>query len=110
MVFKIFFWIIYSFELWKFSNQRIVSKKFTQKDFLLSTFIEKGLQKFIISLPNWIQILTSIHFPSLCYYQGISIPRVILEISSYPSIDLPLFLFGLLRLPKCYSSLVKVIP
>jgi hypothetical protein len=39
-----------SFELWKFSNKSIISKKFIQKDFLLSTFIQKGLQKFLLSL------------------------------------------------------------
>jgi hypothetical protein len=46
-----------------FSNKGIVSKKkFIQKD-LLSNFIQKGLHKFIKSLPNWIYVLASIHFP-----------------------------------------------
>jgi hypothetical protein len=79
-----------------FQTKSIVSKNFIQKDFLLLTFIQKGSQKCKKSLPNWMQIPTSIHFPSLCCHQGISVPRMTLEISSYPSIDLPLFLFGLL--------------
>jgi hypothetical protein len=90
-------------------TKSIVSKKFIQKDFLLLTFIQKGLQKFIKSFPNWIQIPTSIHLPTLCCHQGISVPRMTPAINSYPSINLPLFLFGLLHLPKC-SSRVKVIP
>jgi hypothetical protein len=83
MVFKFSFkWFIrLSYE--DFQTKSIVSKKFNQKDFLQSTFIQKGLQKFIKSLPNWIRIPTSIHFPSLCCHQGISIPRKALKIESY---------------------------
>jgi hypothetical protein len=64
-------------ELWKnIQNKSIVSKKFVRKGFLLSAFIQKGLQKFIKSLSNWIQIPTITHFPSLCCHQGISVPRM----------------------------------
>jgi hypothetical protein len=51
--------------LWKHSSKSIVSKKFIQKGFLLLSFIQEGLEKFIKSLPNWIQIPTSIHFSSV---------------------------------------------
>jgi hypothetical protein len=102
--FKHFIWVA------KIFKKSIVSKKFTQKDFLLSTFIQKGLWKIIKSLLNWIQMPSSLHFPSLCCHQGISISRMTLEIKSYLSINLPLLLFGLLHLPKCYSSCVKVTP
>jgi hypothetical protein len=100
-----FIWVVKTFK------QKVLSlKKVYSKYFLLSTFIQKGLQKFIKSLPNWIQIPTSIHFPSLYCHQSIFVPRMTIEISSYHSINLPLFLFNLLHLPKCYSSRVKVIP
>jgi hypothetical protein len=54
--------MIYSFELWKFSNKKYCLQKFIQKNFLLSTFIKKGLRRFIKSLPNLTEILTPIHF------------------------------------------------
>jgi hypothetical protein len=98
-----------SFKIIHLSCETFPNKVSSKKYFLLSTFIQKGLQKFIKSLLNWIQIPAVIHYLSLCCHQGISVPRMTLENNSYPSIDIPLFLFGLL-LPKCYSSYVKVIP
>jgi hypothetical protein len=74
--------MIHSFELSKFLNKSIVSKNFIQKKFLLSTFIQKDLQKVIKSLPNWIQIPTPIHFRSLGCHQGIFVLRMALEIRS----------------------------
>jgi hypothetical protein len=60
----------------KNSNKSIVSKKFIQKGFLLSTFIQNNLQKFIKCLPNWIQIPAVNHFTSLYCHQGISVSRM----------------------------------
>jgi hypothetical protein len=76
--------------------------------------------KIIKSLPNWIQIRTTIYFPFVCCHQGISVPRMTIDIGSYlsPSIsckiiirhqllvNLTLFLFSILNLlqpPKCSS-------
>jgi hypothetical protein len=64
---------------------------------------------FIKFLPNWIQVSTVIHFHFSQFHQCISIPKMTLEIKIFLSINLPLLLFGLLHLPKCYSSCVKVI-
>jgi hypothetical protein len=41
-----------SFKIIHFSS-KIFPNKVIQKNFLLSTFIQKGLQRFIKSLPNW---------------------------------------------------------
>jgi hypothetical protein len=54
--------MIQSFELWTFSNKKYCLQKFIQKNFHLSTIIQRSLQKFIKSLPNWIQIPVTIHF------------------------------------------------
>jgi hypothetical protein len=43
-----------SFKIIHFSSETF-SNKVIQKNFLLSTFIQKGLQSFIKSLPNWNQ-------------------------------------------------------
>jgi hypothetical protein len=43
-----------SFKIIHFSCETFPNKVI-QKNFLLSTFIQKGLQRFIKSLPNWIQ-------------------------------------------------------
>jgi hypothetical protein len=73
-----------------------VVKTFKQKLFKRFFFpqpsFKKSLQKFIKSLPNWVQIWTSIQFPSLYCHQGISVPKMTLEISSCPRIDLSLSL------------------
>jgi hypothetical protein len=84
--------------LWKFSNKKYCLQKFIQKNFLLSTFIQKGLQKFIKSFPNWIQIPADIYFIFLCCHQGISVPRMTIEIRSYLSVNLTLLLICLLNL------------
>jgi hypothetical protein len=73
-----FIWVVKTFK------QKVLSlKSLFKKIFLLSIFIQKGLQKFIKSLHNCIQIPTSIHFPSLCCHQGISVPIKALGIKSY---------------------------
>jgi hypothetical protein len=64
-------------------------QKFIQKKFLLSGFIQKGLQKFIKSPLDWIQTTTPIHFPDLYCHPSIFVPRLALEIRSYLSINLP---------------------
>jgi hypothetical protein len=87
----------------KFQIKRIVSKSLFKRIFFSQPSFKKGLQKFIKSLPNWIQIPTPIHFPSLYYHLGISVPRLALENRIYPSINLPRFFFGLLHLCKCNS-------
>jgi hypothetical protein len=46
-----------------FQTKSIVSKKLFKTIFFSSTFIQKGLQKFIKSLPNCIQTPAPIHFP-----------------------------------------------
>jgi hypothetical protein len=94
----------------KIQTKSIISKELFKRIFFSQPSFKKDLQKFIKSLPNWIQIPAPIHFPSLCCHPGISVPRLALEIRIYLNINLPLFLFGLLHLPKCYSSRVKVAP
>jgi hypothetical protein len=103
----------------KIFKQKILPLK-SYSIFLLSTFIQKGLYKFIKPLPNRIQIPATLHVPFLCYHQGISVPRMAIEIGSYLSfsssckiisrhqcvINITLFLFYLLHLlqpPKCNS-------
>jgi hypothetical protein len=88
MVFKISFkWFIH-LSCENFQIKSIVSKRFL---FSQPSF-KKDFKKFIKFLPNWIQVLPLIHFPSLCCHSGISVPRVAIEIRSYLSINLPLFL------------------
>jgi hypothetical protein len=99
-----FIWVVKKFK------QKVLSLKSIQKNFLLSTFNQKDLQEYIKSLSNSIQISTPIHSPSLCCHQGMSVPRKAFEIKRYLSIILPLFPFGPLHLPKCYSSRVNVTP
>jgi hypothetical protein len=54
---------IHSIELWKFSNKKnIVSKSLFKRIFFPQPSFKKGLQKFIKSLPNWIQSPATIHF------------------------------------------------
>jgi hypothetical protein len=71
MAFKISFKIFIHLSCENFQTKCII-----QKNFLFSAFIQKDLQKFIKSLPNWIQVLAPIHFYSLCCHQGISVPRM----------------------------------
>jgi hypothetical protein len=107
-----FIWVV------KIFKQKVLSAKVYWKEFFLfsSSSFTKDFQKLIKSLPNWIQIPAPIHFCSLGCHQGISVPRMVVEIESYlvvvahlsSLINLPLFLFGLLPLPKCYSWHVKV--
>jgi hypothetical protein len=73
-----FIWVMKTFK------QKVLSlKSLFKRIFLLSSFIQKGLQKFIKSLPNWIQIPAVIYFPSHCCHQGISVPRMTTEQRSY---------------------------
>jgi hypothetical protein len=39
------FWMIQSFELWKFSNKKYCFQKFISKNFCLSAIIQKGFTK-----------------------------------------------------------------
>jgi hypothetical protein len=91
-------------------QQKVLSPKAYSKEFFFSSSFIKKFQKFTKSLLNWIQISTPSHFPCLYCRQGISVPRMALHTRSYRSINLPVFLFGLLHLPKCSSSRVKVTP
>jgi hypothetical protein len=108
MVFKISFKLFIHLSCENFQIKSIVSNSLFKIILLSQSLFKKDFQKFIKSLPNWIQIPATIYFPFLCHHQGISIPRMALEIRNYLSINLPLFLFGPLHLPKCYSSCVKV--
>jgi hypothetical protein len=100
--------MIHLFELWKFSNKKYCLQKFIQKNFSSHhPSFKNDFQKFIKSLHNWIQISTPIHFSSLWYRQGISMPKMAHGIRSYLSTNLPLFLFcpiTLLQLPKCHKG------
>jgi hypothetical protein len=98
-------WVVKTFKQKVLSLKKVYSKGFSSLNLHLK---KKVLQKFMKYLSNWIQILTTIHFPFLYFHYGISVPRndhwakKLSSLSSSPLITNPLsishFLLGLLHL------------
>jgi hypothetical protein len=64
-------------------KQKVLSPTVYLKDFFLNIHSSKGFTKVYKSIPNWIQIPASLHVLFLCCHQGISVPRMAVEIVSY---------------------------
>jgi hypothetical protein len=76
----------------KIFKQNVLSLKSYSKEFFSRhPSFKFFFQKIIKSLPNWIKIPASIHFSYLSRHQGVSVPRIVVEIGSYLSMNIPLF-------------------